>query len=623
MNKIPSAARIARPLSFLIAACGAFVSARAQIVAEPIAQIAAVNLERYVVSATRTAQDPRYTPSSVTALSLTDLSAAQTPSLLLALAQQPGVTVSRTGPAGGLTTLFLRGAAAHHTLFIVDGVRMNDRSAAYYNFLGGADLGGLDRIEVLRGPQSTLYGSSAMGGVILLSTTHGGGETSGRVAAGGGSFDTFEAAAAVQGGAGRLGYSASVSRFDTANELPRNGFDQWSYATRLEFEVTPALRVGATFRGQNGEFEQVGSRFFVSPGIAANDNYLTTIYGEARAGETFTSRLTAAVHRRVYDWTDLSGSPWAVDSALRNTRKILDWQNTWTPVNEIELVAGANYERSRYDVDGVPSRDEVRAGYVSGTARPSDSVTLTAGVRRDDFDSVGGATTWRTGVSWLPIPTTKLRATYGTGFSAPGSDDRYGVPSWGQRANPDIKPERSRGWDVGVDHTLPQGNVTLSATYFENRFTDLFEWQTVDFTTFEGQIVNVARAKTNGVEVAASGEIATRVTVEATYTYQDAEDAATGQRLIRRPRHSGNVEVRVKIAKAWLAGAGVRFAADRMESAGPYESFTTARVFASYWVRPDLKLNLRVENALDESYEDVLGYAALPRGVFGGIEWSF
>ncbi len=612
--------RLAR-LSILLAfGGGALASARAQFA---LADTPALTLDNYVISASRTPQDPKFTPSSVSVLPLPDLAAVQVTDLRAALAREPGVIVSGGSPAGGLTSILLRGAANHQTLFVVDGVRLNDRSATYNNFLGGADLTGFDRIEVLRGPQSTLYGSSAMGGVILMNTTHGCAPHTGAVALTAGSFNTLGASAAAQGGTQKFGYSGSFARFQTANDLPGSDFKQGSYATRLEYAPTTAVLIGATFRGQNADYDQMGSRYFVSPGNAATDNYLTTAYAQVKVSDAFRSRLTVAMHRRIYDWTDLSGSPWAVNSALRNTRRILDWQNTWAAAPQLELVGGANFERSRYDVDGVPSRDDVMAGYVSGTARPVENVTLTAGVRRDDFDSVGAATTWRGGASWRPATNTKLRATYGTGFSAPGSDDRYGVASWGQLPNPNLKPEKSRGWDVGVDQTLPGGDVTLSATYFKNRFSNLFEWETVDFVTFQGRTVNVARATTEGAELAASAKLGAAVETRVSYTYLEAHDSLSGARLIRRPRHSGDAEVRWRASEAWLVGAGVRFANDRTETVGAFESYTTARVFMSYAVRPELRVKLRVENALDEAYDDVRGYAALPVGVFGGIEWTF
>ncbi|ACB76973.1 TonB-dependent receptor plug domain-containing protein [Opitutus terrae] len=620
MTPLPRRSRSSRLIPAFLLALGALASARAQFT---LAGTSAIVLDDYVISASRTPQDPRYTPSSVSVLPLADLAAAQVPDLRLALAQEPGVIINTTGATGGQSSVLLRGAASHQVLFIVDGVRMNDRSAAYFNFLGGADLAGLDRVEVLRGPQSTLYGSSAMGGVILMNTTRGAGAAHGALSATAGSFETWGGGATVQGSTGSWGYSGALSRYATANDEPSNDYEQWSYSTRQEWIVSPLLLVGATLRGQQSEFLQTGSRDYPAPGRMNARNHLGTVYGEARVGDDFASRLTLALHRRGYDWTDLSGSPWAMNSRLRNTRKILDWQNTWQALPALELVGGANWERSRYDVEGVPSRDEVRAGYVSATARPREDFTVTAGARRDDFDSAGAATTWRMGVSWLAAKATKLRATYGTGFSAPGSDDRYGVPSWNQLPNPELRPEKSRGWDVGLDQTFARADLTVGVTYFHNRFRNLFEWQTVDWTTYAGQTVNLARAETEGVELAARAKLGAAAQARLSYTYLEAKDSATGQRLIRRPRHSGDAEVRAHLTKAWLVGVGVRVVADRTESTGPFEDFTTARVFASYTVRDDLELKVRIENALDETYDEVRGYASLPRGVFGSVEWRF
>jgi vitamin B12 transporter len=195
----------------------------------------AVRLDNYVVSASRTPQDLKYTPSSVSVLTPNELAASQIPDLRTALAAEPGVIIVDAGASGGQSSVMMRGANSYQTLFVVDGVRMNDRSTAYQKFLGQADLGGIDRIEVLRGPQSTLYGSSAMGGVITIDTTHGCGDTSGSLSALAGSFNTLGGAASVQGGTKTLGYSGFVAREVTDNDRANNTSKNWNYATRVEW----------------------------------------------------------------------------------------------------------------------------------------------------------------------------------------------------------------------------------------------------------------------------------------------------------------------------------------------------------------------------------------------------
>jgi vitamin B12 transporter len=282
-----------------------------------------------------------------------------------------------------------------------------------------------------------------------------------------------------------------------------------------------------------------------------------------------------------------------------------------------------NLEKSDYTISGGTNSDRVAAGYVSATLRPVDGITLTGGVRHDDFRSVGGATTGRAGLAWLPAAGTKLRATYGTGFNAPGSSDRYGVPTWGQLANPGLAPEKSRGWDAGLDQDLAGGAATVSVTYFQNQFRNLFDWEYVNYVTYEGRTINRARATTEGLELAATSRLGDRVKARASYTCLEAHDDDTGARLARRPRHTGDAEVQVQATKTWLAGAGVHLVASNLDGATPFGSYTAVRVFTSYAVRPGFLLKVRVENALDRSYEEAYGYPALPRRVFASAEWRF
>ena len=220
---------ITHPLAPL--SCRLFVPLAVALVAAPCALRAQAEVQvqdQFVVSASRTPQDPAYLPSSVTSLSLPSLGDQQLPDLRTALAETPGVIVVNSGAVGSQSSVFLRGANSDLTLFVVDGVRLNTENISYANFFGGADLAGLDRIEVLLGPQSTLYGSSAMGGVILLETARGSGSPSGVLSTYAGSFGSFGAEASVAGGAGTVGYSASVSHEQTDNDRPYNRYRNWN-----------------------------------------------------------------------------------------------------------------------------------------------------------------------------------------------------------------------------------------------------------------------------------------------------------------------------------------------------------------------------------------------------------
>jgi vitamin B12 transporter len=600
-----------------LAACAALVPLRSR--AQDTAPVDV--LATYVVSASRTPEDPALTPSTVTLLSLADLQAAQVGSLGSALGELPGVSVAESGATGGQTSVFLRGASSDQSLFVVDGVRLNTSTVTYYNLLGGANLDGLDRVEVLLGPQSTLYGSSAMGGVILLETARGDGPASGSIAAEAGSFATTAESITEQGSSGPLDYSGSLGRLDTDNDRAYNEYANWNYSGRLDGRISPSLLVGGTVRGQVGHYEEPGPITYPSPGDVQTVTDLATAYAEYDGRSGLKSRVTAAWYQDEYTWD--KGTPDAYYA--RNTRDILEWQNTWEAATWAEVVGGLDYEGSGYDADGVTT-DHSLAGYLSATLHPARALELTVGLRRDDFTTVGAATTGRVGAAYvLDGGATKLHATYGTGFNAPTPDERYGEPPY-LLPNPGLRPERSRGWDYGVDQRFPGGGLTASATVFENKFRDLLEDEITNPITYAGQEVNVDSATTRGVEAGVAAKLTKRVSVRAGYTYLDAADDTTGGRLIERPRHVLDAGLECQITKDWLAGGGLHLVADRVDGAyapEPLGGYTTARVYTSYALTRDVLLKLRVENLLNRSYQEVVGYPALPFAVYSGLEWRY
>ncbi|MEJ1962816.1 MAG: TonB-dependent receptor [Gammaproteobacteria bacterium] len=213
-----------------------------------------------------------------------------------------------------------------------------------------------------------------------------------------------------------------------------------------------------------------------------------------------------------------------------------------------------------------------------GTWLPTEALTLTAGVRLDHFDSVGSAFTWRAGLAWMAWPDTKLRATYGTGFAAPGSSDRYGVPAWGQLPSPGLRPEKSRGWDVGVDRSFLGGALTFSTTWFDNRFRDLIDWSYTDLQTLDGMYVNRSRASTQGVELGVVAQPLPSWHLRLGYTWLDGHDDDTGERLMRRPRNSADLSTWLDVTSRWTVGFGLRAVDDRVDSAGPTGNYSVARL---------------------------------------------
>lgn len=588
----------------------------------------AVTLEPVVVSAMRMPTDPRSTPSVVTVLSQVELAEAQVPDLAGAIARVPGVNIARTGGVGGQTSVFIRGASADHTLWFVDGIRMNTGDGDYRNFLGAADLAGIDRIEVLRGPQSTLYGSSALGGVILVDTASGCGPLTGVVSATVGSFETVGGGVAVSGGSSAVGYSASVSSLTTQNERDYNDYTGLSYSTRIEGRLTPVLLVGATLRGQQVDVESPGSTLFTSVGRVDSVNHLSTLYAEVAPVEGFRSRLTYGWVQQEYTYIPVPppvGSPFDSDYYSRDTRNVVDWKNSWEVSEQVALVAGATietervttvtpFDRNRFDNDS-------HGAYASATLRPVEGLSVLGGVRYDDFEQFSDATTWRVGAAYqVAEQGPKLRGNYGTGFNAPRPIYVVGGPWY--NPNPGIQPEESKGWDLGFDQVLARDVATLGVTYFRNRFTNLF---TYDFTV--PGILNTGRASSEGVETALRLTPHADVTVDIAHTYLKATNDVLDVPLVRRPRHVFDAQAAWQATQPWLVGAGVRFASRRFDgsTSAPdrVEDYTTVRLFTHYEVAEGVLLKLRVENLLDENYAEVRGYPSLPLAVYGGVEWRF
>ena len=584
--------------------------------ASPVGTERPLLLEPVVVSATRTPQDPGYASSAITLLSLEELQRIQITDLSGAIAREPGVNVVNSGATGAESSVFIRGANSDHTLFVVDGVPMNSRGARYTSFLGGADLAGIDRVELLRGSQSTLYGSSAIGGVILVDTARGCGPAQSALSAMSGSYGTYGGSATLSGGTQRLGVSASLSHEHADNNRPDNAYNATNGAARLDLVVTPVFTVGGTFRDQKRNYQEPGSITFPLPGDVGSENRLGTVYSEWRPDADFRSRLTVGLHQR--DYTFYSSS--FTDSVM-GERRLLEWQNVWETNDWLELVGGLSASREHGAWSGTNYTENQSAGYFLATARPVQNVSLTVGLRSDHFESYGDETTGRLGLARrLSSSDTKLRASCGNGFQAPGADDRYGVPAYFQPASPGIAPERSRSWDAGVDQGFLGDRITASATYFQTHFDNLFSYDLDTFAT-----INIPDAFANGVELSLAGRLSDTVTLHVGYTRLEAENEANKLRLIRRPRHTVTLDGDWRADSAWTFGGGVRAVIDRVDG-NPYaparlEDYTTVRLFAAWQVCKDLVLRFRLENALDEKYQETQGYPALPRAAYLSAEW--
>jgi vitamin B12 transporter len=621
----PTLARLPRHALYLAGALAALVL-RAQTPPE--------NLDTYVVTATRTPLPAAQAGTVTDVFTVDELSRRQITQVSGIFGFATGTPVTPSGATGEVTSLFFRGANSNQTLFLVDGIRLNDPNTEYQVFLGGATLGVTDRVEIARGPQSTLYGGEAVGGVVSISAHRGHGNPTARVSAEGGSFGTITGGFAAQGARGDWGYALSADSGRTENDRPNNDFTRTNAVVRLDRTVSAKVSVGGTVRWYHGVLGEPGDRYTDDPNNQnREDNLLATVFAEMTPAEHWYARVTIGdQERRFVSETPAPNPPYFSPSAtnnVKNHRAVLDAQVTWSGLEQHRFTAGVTGEQTHTENDGfgqIDQRQSLLAVFVQDEFTVLPNLLLTGGLRRDDFDTFGHATTGRATASWLVDGrSVKLRASYGTSFRSPSFLDLYGKDTY-YVGNPNLRPEKARGWDAGVDWYLPEKRGTLSATWFETNYTDLIVY---DFAVFPSTVVNAESARTRGLELSAQTTLGGALEARLAYTYLEAKNITAGTRLLRRPRHAFNADAWHDFGHGVTVGTGVQFVVGREDvdaltfATIDAEDYTVVRVYAAWQVTDRLALKGRVENLLNEKYEAVNGYPALGLGAFAGVEWRF
>jgi vitamin B12 transporter len=622
MKNLLSAAHSTRTATLLVATLGAVLPASTRAQTTPTA------LDAVVTTATRTPAAPQTLGSAVDTITAAELLRRQTPSLAAALSAIPGAPHFSSGANGSVNSLFLRGSNSNSTLFLVDGLRFSDPNTDYNVFLGGACVGACDSLEVGHGPQSTLYGGEAMGGVVSLRAQRGSGAPSARVSVEGGSFGTVQGAVSAQGEQGVNAWSFSAQGGHTDNERDNNFFDSANTTLRLDRKVTERLAVGGTVRWFHGVYGDPGDRYTNDPdNLESEENVLATAFADVKFADAWTGRaVLGGQDRRFVAETPRVGRATGI-TVIKNRRAVLDAQTTYTGVDRQKLTGGFTAEGNHTRNTGfgdINKKQGLFAIFAQDEFSPVDDVYLTAGLRNDDFDTFGRATTGRATAAWLVVPKTlKLRTSYGTAFRSPSFLDLYGKSAF-YTGNPNLRAEKARGWDAGVDWYLADKRGVLSATWFNTDYKDLIA-STATFASVE----NIQKARTRGLELAAQTTLPGAIELRASYTYLEAVNQTTNTRLLRRPRQSGTVDAWHDFGGGWSAGAGATFAAKRRDvSARTFaqidgEDYTVVRVYGAWQVNARLAVKVRLENLLNEKYEEVNAYPALGFGAFGGVEWKF
>ncbi|MEI6107738.1 MAG: TonB-dependent receptor, partial [Opitutae bacterium] len=447
-----------------------------------------------------------------------------------------------------------------------------------------------------------------------------------------GSFGTVQGAVQAQGGAGPNAYNFSAAGGSTQNERPNNDFTSVTYALRLDRQVSKTAAVGATFRGFNGSYGSPGA----AVGYGANDpdnhdresNLLATVFADFTPSATLTSKVVFGGQDRRFE-SDNPGPYGTEVTLVKNRRAVLDWQSTLQAGAQHRVTAGLTAEHNHTINTGfgdIDERQQLLAFFAQDEWTPVERVYLTAGLRSDDHDTFGRATTGRATAAWLSRGARwKFRATYGTAFRSPSFLDLYGQSAF-YVGNPGLRPEKARGWDAGVDYFLPDNRGSLSVTWFDTRFRDLIVY---DFGVFPGTTANVGQASTKGLELSGKFSLPGAVDVRLAYTYLEADNLTDGTRLLRRPRHSGSLDVWHDFGRGLSAGTGLAFAAQREDvDAATFatidaEDYLVVRLYGAWQASPRVLLKARIENLLDQKYAEVNGYPQPGFGAFAGVEMKF
>ena len=591
----------------------------------PILALSQTFLPDTVITASRVAQRAQDALPDVSLISRADIDRSQAKDIPSLLQQLAGMEVTQSGGMGGVATLFMRGAESRHALVLVDGLPMNNLN---FNLaaLEHLPLSGIERIEVVRGNVSSLYGSAALGGVIQIFTRQNSGdglkgpwlEASGQV---GSESSRSAQVSAGQKWASGFGLNAATEKvqtqgFNAINPLQRpgtnpdrDGYNRQSNALHLSQEFEGA-RMGLMVRETKASV-QYDSQY--GPATQADES--RSILRSALLNTSFKATSNLQLDASVGQQEDkldatLTAYPYFVNSKSKTSAL----GAVWTLWPQHSLTAG--YENTRQqitsDTEYNPTHrtlDSWRVGYQGKLEQQQWQLN----VRQDQYSDFGNANTWYAGYAYVLTPEWRVKASASTGFMAPTFNDLY-YP-WG--GNPRLKSEQARSNEVGLQYTQAAWNWRLTA--FENRYTDLID-NDVNFTR-----TNIAKAKNQGVEMALAGQW-TMAGVGAqqwrlSLTSQDPQNETTHSALARRAKTLVQAGLNQKLAD-WDAGVQLRYVGARTDATQTLAVYTLLDLTASRVLTPELRLNLRIENASNVNYQTIYGYNMPSRGLFVGLKWT-
>jgi vitamin B12 transporter len=631
------------PRSILsIASVGlSLISVQASASPSPSASPDSTDSQPVIVSATTIPTPASQVASSVTVITGDEIEARQERTLVDVLKTTPGLNIVQTGGPGGQTSVFMRGTNSDHTKVFIDGIDVSDPSNPNASFDYSQLLtDDIERVEVLRGPQSGLYGSDAVGGVINITTYSGNGPAQLRAGIEGGSFDTFNQGINLRGQADQFHYSANLEHYHSGS-MPvtplnllapgerRNNdyYDNLTASTKLGLDINSNLDLGLVARYTNGHLRFTGDEFredfssFPAPrqSAASTSEAYTRVFGHLVVLDGFLDQTFAVnyTHKRTANYAPDSDVGLDTGSRIKfDYRAKLKFSETET------LVLGAEHSRDEIS-EPLSASTKISSGYGELQSQLWGNFSSAVNVRFDDNSRFGSKATYRFAPTYLIGQTgTRVKASVGTGFKAPTLSELFQDFPPFFFANPNLKPETDLGWDLGLEQSILADKLAAGVTYFHIHLNDLIATAASGIT-----YDNVGKATTQGIESFVDYKPFSTLDLRANYTYTEATDDVLHQELLRRPKHKVgidaswqalsqlSVDASLLTVTSWVDG-NRNFSIPRL-NVPPY---TTLDLAANYDLIEKLKVFARVTNLFDRHYQTPTGFLAPGRGAYAGVK---
>ena len=652
------------------AACSAFLDQPGRRIELALAPVR----ESVLVTATRTEVPTSQLGASATVFTADDLARRQTLLVADLVASTPGAMVVRSGGPGALTSLFVRGGESDYNKVLLDGIPLNEPGGIYY--LNNLTTEHLERVEIVRGAYSSLFGSDAMASVIQLFTRRADGvarRPRGSVQIDGGTYGTFHGSAGVSGATTRWDYSAGVARFNSDNRVPNSGLETTTLSGNLGWRLNQTAVIRLVGRG---ELEHVGTpgptafgrpdrdAFFDRDDAAFGVTFEQTLrpsfrqrvaYSVATSAQTSTNLTTDPPYTAVYDGRT---ALFASSDFLNDTHGDLRRHHTsyQADLRLVHATAGDHRLTLLADWDGERATQENRLARTTTSNRRDNfgfaaqhqilwpRVFATVGARVEHNDSFGTEAVPRATLVYVArsargaLGDTRLKVGAGTGIKEPTMLESFSVSPF-FRGNSDLHPERSRSVEAGIDQRFVNERAKVEVTWFDNRFRDIISLRTNPLT-FEGQYFNVGETHARGVELGFEAAPHPAVRTRGNYTLLDSSIVETtspgnvlfapGRWAFRRPRHSGSIGTTIQVGRLTTDVNGIFVGRFIDSDFGLFDPPLTENPGHTTWdARLSLRLTARIsglltiDNLTDADYSEPFGYQPLRRVVRVGARVTF